>query len=103
MANRGELTPPLRKFMEEFLGRKTSVRELRLIPYVAYVAVNEQKIEPARINQEERAILRLWKDAGHFEGGMTGVAITREFWDFMNGVQWLAYVAYREQEEAVTA
>lgn len=100
MAKRGELTPIVREFMEKFLGRETSVRELRLIPYICYEAVNSQKIDPVRINQEERDVLRLWKNAGYFEGGMSGIAITREFWDFMQSVQWLAYVCFEEQEEA---
>lgn len=100
MAQRGQLTPAVKRFMEEFLGRETTQTELRLIPYIAYEAVNNQKVDPARVNLEERGIMRLWKNDGHFEGGMTGVAITREFWDFMQGVLWLAYVAYREQDDA---
>jgi hypothetical protein len=99
MANRGELTDAVRGKMESFLGRETSVPELRLLPYVQYAMVNDQKIDPARINQVERGILRLWKDAGYVEGGMTGLAITKkEFWDFACEILFMAYVAYREQE-----
>jgi hypothetical protein len=56
--------------------------------------VNEQKLDPNHISASERAILRTWKDAGHIEGGATGLAITREFWDFMCEVLFYSYVDY---------
>ena len=93
MAKRGELTEPVRAKMEKFLGRETSTDELRLLPYLQYQMMNEQRIDPAKINSDDRAILRLLKQGGHIEGGMSGLAMTREFWDFINDVLFDAYVA----------
>lgn len=93
MARRGELTDQVRAKMEAFLGRPTSKTELHLIPYLQYVMVNEQVIDPKKINREEREILSLLRTAGHIEGGMTGLSVTREFFDFMCSVLFDAYVA----------
>lgn len=96
MAQRGQITPAIRAKMEAWLGRPTSQVEMRLYPYLLYVMVNNQKIDPTRINAEERAIFQQLKAAGHMEGGMSGLAMTREFWDFAQDIVWDAYVAYGE-------
>ena len=83
--------------MEGFFGRAVTRTELRLIPYVQYVMVNDQKISPNHVNQEERDILSLWREAGHIEGGASGLAVTGEFWNFMCEVLFEGYVAYRER------
>lgn len=100
MVERGELTETVKNKIETFMGRKTSVRELRLIPYLHYQMVNDQRINPNQINTEEREILSLWRKAGHIEGGASGLSITKEFWDFMNEILFLAYVAYERDEPA---
>ena len=40
---RGMLTTDIDKVAKIFLGRSISLRELRLIPYIQYVMVNERK------------------------------------------------------------
>lgn len=92
--SRGILTESIQKKAKDFLGREINQTELRLIPYIQYVMVNEQKIDIRKINAEERKILRLWKDGGHIQGGAgsEGLSITKEFWDFMCEILWLAYV-----------
>lgn len=97
MANRGQLTKDIKEKSKELLGYEIDQIELRFVPYIHYLMVSDQKIDPAKINSEERRILSKWKEQGHIEGGMTGLAITKEFWDFMNEVLWLGYVAYREE------
>lgn len=89
---RGQLTDKIQEIAKKFLGREITTAELRLIPYTQYVMVNEQKIEPRRCNHEDRAILQLWREAGHIEGGASGLSITKEFWDFMCEILWLSYV-----------
>ena len=89
---RGQLTDRIKQRSKELLGYEITVRELRLMPYIMYVMVNEQRLEIAKINQEEREILRKWKDAGHIEGGASGLAITREFWDICCSIVFLGYV-----------
>lgn len=43
--------------------------------------MDEQRIKPEKVNEEERAILSKWKAAGHIENGASGLAITHEFWN----------------------
>jgi hypothetical protein len=57
-----------------------------------YVMMNDQRFNPRRINQEEREILRRWKEAGHVEGGASGLRITKEFWDILCEIVNLGYV-----------
>ena len=54
--------------------------------------VNDQKLDIRKINQEERVILAKWKARGLLEGGASGLAITKEFWDFMCEILFEAYV-----------
>lgn len=90
---RGMATTQVKQKSKQLLGYEIDTVELRLLPYIQYTMMNGQKIEPHKINSEERAILSKWRDAGHIEGGMSGLAITRQFWDFVNELCWLAYVA----------
>ncbi len=94
---RGVLTTNVQKVAKERIGREISRKELRLIPYIQYVMVNEQKLEIDKIDSEERKILRLWKDAEWIEGGAGGLSITKEFWDFMREILFIAYVDYGEK------
>jgi len=90
--SRGELTEEVNKIAEKHLGRKIDRTELRLIPYIQYIMVNEQKIGPNKINSEERKIYQNWKKEGHVEGGMCGLSVTKEFWDFMCDILFESYV-----------
>jgi len=95
---RGMTTPKIQKLAKELLGIESlSIRELRLMPYIQYVMVNDQKIDPRKINSEERAIFMDWKKEGWVVGGMTGLSITKEFWDAINEIMWIAYVVYNEE------
>mgnify|MGYP001566902931 CR=1 FL=1 len=92
MGQRGELTKEVQKIAKEHFGREITLRELRLMPYVQYQMMNEQKIEPNRINAEERQVLSIWRKEGHIEGGASGLYITKEFWDTINQILFSAYV-----------
>lgn len=92
MGNKGVVTEKVQDLAQRLLGRKIDTVELRLMPYIQYVMVNEQTIEPNKINKVERVILRKWKDAGHVEGGAGGLGITKEFWDIINEIIFLSYV-----------
>lgn len=93
---RGALTPQIQELAQKHLGREISLRELRLMPYIQYVAMNSQKIDPNKINSEERKIWQSWKKQGWVDGGMTGIGITKDFWDAMSEILWLGYVVYEE-------
>ncbi len=97
---RGELTPEVAEKMREFLNKEPTVKELRLIPYIVYRAVNEQYIELTKINREEVEILSEFCNKGYmtehepFMGDLQKVqfTMTKEFWDFCNEILWLGYV-----------
>ena len=90
---RGKLTDEVRELAKEkFEVDDFTVRELRLLPYIQHVMINDQKINPVHINQEEREILSTWKSRGWMEGGMSGLAISQWFWNAMNDVLWASYV-----------
>lgn len=89
---RGALTKEVQKIAKKHIGREITLRELRLMPYVQYVMLNEQKLEPIKISPEEREVLKKWKEEKHIEGGATGLSITKEFWDFMCEILFESYV-----------
>jgi hypothetical protein len=89
---RGQLTERIKKRSAELLGYEMNVKELRLMPYIVYTMMNEQQIEPNKIDSEERKILRKWKDAGYIDGGASGLQITEEFWNILCEFVWLGYV-----------
>lgn len=95
MTGRGAVTPAIQAKAKQLLGLDELTKaEFRLMPYVQYVMVNEQKIKPQLVNAEEREILQQWRERGWIEGGMSGLAITREFWDAILELIWMGYVAY---------
>jgi hypothetical protein len=89
---RGQLTDRIREKSKQLLGYEISQTELRLMPYIQYVMVNKQRIDPNCVNGEERKILQKWRDAGYIEGGASGLAISKEFWDIINEIVFLGYV-----------
>jgi len=97
---RGQLTERIKKESLHLLGYEIGVTELRLMPYVIYVVMNEHKIDPLRIDQEEKDILFDWKTAGYINGGIDKFQITPEFWDICCKIIYLGYV---DIDEHVTA
>jgi len=92
MTRRGMLTEEIKTRSKELLGYEIDTIELRLMPYILYVMMNEQRIDPRRINQEERDILSKWRKAGHIEGGASDLAITEEFWNIICEIAQMGYV-----------
>ena len=89
---RGQLTQRIKDKSKELLGYEIDQTELRLMPYVQYVMMNNQKIDSRHINSEERQILSKWRKAGHIEGGAGGLGITRQFWEILCEILFLGYV-----------
>lgn len=98
MANRGQLSDSIKAKSQELLGYEITQRELRLMPYVQSVMLNDQQIDPRKINSEEREILSVWRQKGYIEGGAAGMAISKDFWDAIHQILWLGYVAHEEQD-----
>ncbi len=72
--------------------------ELRLIPYVQYLLVNQESIDPWKINAEEREVLQKWRDKGYLTFSMQEpLMVSREFWDTMNDLLWDCYVLHIEE------
>ena len=92
MSKRGTLTKEVQEIAKKHIGREIDTTELRLIPYIQYVMVNEQRIDISKVNQDDRAILRKWKDAGLIEGGASELSIVEDFWNFMCEILWQSYV-----------
>lgn len=97
MLNRANDRPNMKR-TASIKVRNFTQDELRLMAYVQYVMVNDQKLDPRKINQKERKILARWRERGWIEGGASGLAMTKEFWDAMSEILWLGYVAYRDYE-----
>ena len=100
---RGQLTNRIKEKSIKLFGYEMSQKELRLIPYIQYILVNEQKINIERINNEEMAILSKWVNIGYILEGVTcggrpmmsygeKVIVTKEFWESINEILWLGYV-----------
>lgn len=71
---------------------------LRLLPYIQYVLMNEQAFDRAKLSREEAKIIKDLRDAG-----CLGVRsndkpqCTRSFWNCMNEILYHTYVE-REEE-----
>ena len=92
MQKRGQITDRIREKSFELLGYEIGQTELRLMPYVLTVMMNDQKIDPRKCNQDDREILQRWREAGHIEGGASGLQITEEFWNIICEIVRLGYV-----------
>ena len=71
-SGRGKLTPEIKAKSEELLGYAITQRELRLMPYIQHVMMNDQRLDLNRINSEEREIVSNWRKHGFLEGGADG-------------------------------
>ena len=89
---RGNLTKRIKAKSKELLGYEITQIELRLMPYILTVMMNEQKIKIRHCNQDDREILQKWRKAGHIEGGVSGLRITKEFWNIICEIVRLGYV-----------
>ncbi len=89
---RGELTDRIKKASKKLLGYEIDQTELRLMPYVLTVMMDEQKIKPELCNQDDRDILKKWRKAEHVEGGASGLQITEQFWNIICETVRLGYV-----------
>lgn len=90
--SRGQVTERVKSLSKKLLGYEIEKTELCLLPYIMVTMMDEQRIKPEKINQEERAILAKWRAAGHIEGGASGLAITKGFWGICSELVFLSYV-----------
>ena len=89
---RGRMSDRIKQKSRELLGYEISQVELRLMPYLQYVMINDQKLELRKINREERIILSEWRKKGYITGGASLMEISKEFWDTLSDIIFLGYV-----------
>jgi hypothetical protein len=96
LQKRGMLTTRIREKSKSLLGYEIDTAELRLMPYIMHVMINDQSIDIFRIDEKERVVLSKWRDAGHIDGGAGGMQITEKFWTIICEIVWLGYVDIQE-------
>lgn len=94
MNKRGMLTEEIKKCSNELLGYEIDTIELRLMPYLQYIVINDKLIDYRKINFNEKTILIKWEDLGFikFNNDNEKVSITEEFWNIINKIIFIAYV-----------
>lgn len=96
MASRGQLTPAIAHQMEKFHDAPVTTTHLRLYPYIDWMAKNNERVDPRKVNAEERAIISAWRAAGHLNAeGVVHPSFA--FYQHIQAVLWLAYVNYEEE------
>lgn len=101
VGGRGALTERVQEKAREHLGREISTRELRLIPYIQYLLVNDGRLEERKVNDEEIGIIENWAEKGWISGVIEEKQVVSEsFWKAMNDILWVSYVNYSDQAVA---
>ena len=92
---RGNLTEQIRVKALDLMGKEISVTELRLMPYLQYVLMNERKFDVCKLNNEDIGIIQEWESEGYisFETDIENkILCTKAFWDIMCEILFLGYV-----------
>lgn len=90
---RGALTAEIQtKAVEVLSWGDITLTELRLLPYIQYTMMNDQRLDPNKVSPEERVVLSQWRQRGWIEGGASGLSVSKHFWDGLNEILWLGYV-----------
>jgi len=91
---RGMLTDRVKKLSVELFGRELTVEELRLMPYIQYVSVNEQIIDFIRLNTMEKRIVNDWLHSGEliYCEYSHKTKASPDFWEKMSKIIHAAYV-----------
>jgi len=90
---RGQLTRRVADKSKELLGYEITLSELRLMPYVHYLTMNEQKVSHHKVNEDEIKILDMWVTK-EFIGGdyFTKLNVTKNFYNALCEILYLSYV-----------
>lgn len=87
---RGMLTEEIKFRSKELFGDEISTKQLRLLPYIIYVATNTKKLDYNKLSIEEENLLDKWDKYIKINDGI--ISITKEFWDKANEIIYIAYV-----------
>lgn len=94
---RGQLTDRIKKRSIELLGFEITQTELRLMPYILDVLMNSQKIDPRKINEEERTVLTKWAEMcfvelGFEKFGLFSISVEPSFIEAIFAFCYLGYI-----------
>lgn len=91
---RGSLTPAVAEVAKNTkipFPELTQV-QLRLMPYVWSLCMDGMRLDPRKVNQEEREILSEWRHRGFLFGGASEiVSVSKDFWDTITEILWAGY------------
>lgn len=87
---RGQITEEIKRKAKGLLGINT--RELRLLPYIQYVLMNDKLIDSRKVNKEEHLVINRWIELGFIGSDLSKLTVSKKFWHGMNEILWLAYV-----------
>ena len=96
---RGILSKEVQEISKKIIGREIIQGELRLMPYLQFVLMNEQHFDMRKLNLPEHDILSLWEEEGFYFPSPTKIAVSKKFWDFMSEVLWKSYVLQEGEKE----
>lgn len=89
---RGMLTDEVQAKAVEFFGTEITTRELRLLPYLDYKIKNTKSLNRNLLSVAEAAIVDRWFKAGYLVGTYARFDVTKNFYNAMQELLWLAYV-----------
>ncbi len=89
--DRGKLTNEVLKVSKEQLGYEITVKQLRLLPYIQYLIMNGEPLDPRKLNAEEMSILEYWVDEGVLKNS-TGIPhVNKKFYRAMCEILLVGY------------
>lgn len=95
---RGMLTEEIVSTAKELLDIELTQEQLRLLPYIQYVMMNEKCIVFNKLDHNELDILHDWIAKGWITNEQHHLSISKPFWDAMNAILWLGYASSGESE-----
>ena len=76
---RGELTEKVNGKAKELLGYNITIEELRLMPFIQYCMMNDQKVGTDKVNQEEIDIIAKWVAQGRMKYDTPHIGVLKNF------------------------
>lgn len=91
--SRGMVTKEITDTAERMLGiASITTSELRLMPYMHHLVINDMKLDPAKVTAGERSIISGWRERGWITGGAAEeISFSKQFWDAVSEIMWLGY------------
>ena len=87
------ITDRIKEASMRLFNREITQKELRLMPYIQYVMVNNKKIDPDKIDDQERQMIYDWANAGYLEFDLSGEILNVSF-DFYQKISEIIYLGY---------